>query len=188
VVEYEASEVGGEEEIIVSSSRAQANAKVKIAVRVGGLKNLANISSNFWRLTGNKGRTNYNKCPGTLIQHLENHYGTDFLVDSLQVAVFDFFRWSKTPEGGGEYLVLGINDMSLAMGGLFDICGNWQPGHTFHRVGASVDIDRTAVLFEEPTRTVTLSTYQIDQLTRFMERRGGSRYPEPSIHYGFGGK
>ncbi len=49
---------------------------------------------------------------------------------------------------------IGINDVSLPLGGLFDICATWDPagtctnaqngGHQLHRTGTSVDIDRLA--------------------------------------------
>lgn len=153
--------------------------------------NFADIQTNFWRLTGNTGTTSYGRCPGTQIRHADGHYGTQFLVDSLQVGILDFFAWSlDTSEtgGGGAGLVLGINDMNLPNGGLFDICSNWQAGHTFHRIGASVDIDSRVELFDNRGTFVNLQPYQIRRLTRIMHQHGGVRFPEATIHYGFGGR
>ena len=152
--------------------------------------NFGTIETNFWRLTGSPPvtvTTSYPKCPGAIIRHLENHYASEFLFDSLQAALTDFFAWSGTPEGGGQFLKLGINDMSLPDGGLFDICSDWEPGHSYHRVGASVDIDRNAELFDQPGNFVGLSDDQVNQLTVFVDLHGGSRIDEESIHYGFGG-
>jgi hypothetical protein len=39
---------------------------------------------------------------------------------------------------------LGINDMSLPKGGLFDICSTWLPPHKMHRRGTSVDLDHNS--------------------------------------------
>ena len=67
-------------------------------------------------------------------------------------------------------------------------CSNWQPGHTYHRIGASADIDRNAEVFGNPGDFVSRQTYQVDRLTAIMRRYGGNRFPEPTIHYGFGGR
>jgi hypothetical protein len=37
---------------------------------------------------------------------------------------------------------LGLNDMSLPLGGLFDIVAGWSPPHVRHRFGTDCDIDR----------------------------------------------
>ena len=39
---------------------------------------------------------------------------------------------------------LSINDISLSLGGLFDINANWAPPHTSHRRGTGADINRNA--------------------------------------------
>ena len=36
--------------------------------------------------------------------------------------------------------VIGVNDMSLVRGGLFDIDANWQQDHIEHRLGINTDI------------------------------------------------
>ncbi len=54
---------------------------------------------------------------------------------------------------------LGINDMTLPKGGIFDVCGTWNPkdsctnpntgrtmtGHNTHRTGTDADIDRDRI-------------------------------------------
>ncbi|MGH2569296.1 MAG: hypothetical protein ACRDGA_13240 [Bacteroidota bacterium] len=196
VAEYTAPKVGGKEKISASSTQATKKDSAEVTVAVPDLQNFGGIGHNFWDLTGNSGPTTYKNCVGTLIQHSSNHFGTRSMIDSLQLALLDFFAWSGTPveEGGvGTYLVLNINDMSLVFGGLFDICSTWQRGHTYHRTGASVDINSKTKVFGN-TNTVDLSsplpdgTTILDVLTDKMSRHGGQTYPEEPIHYGFGGK
>jgi hypothetical protein len=76
-------------------------------------------------------------------RHRHSHFGTSELLTNIQ-AVADAY-WVETNEK------LGINDMSLQSGGLFDLCGNWtdNPGHKLHRVGASVDIDHCAYISKD---------------------------------------
>ncbi|MGI0015222.1 MAG: hypothetical protein ACREBU_17545 [Nitrososphaera sp.] len=107
------------------------------------------------------------------------------------MAISEFFDWTADTSadgGGGQALVLGINDMSLFDGGLFDICNTWQRGHTYHRIGASVDVDSRAVLFDNPETLVNLQPYQVNQLTAIMRLHQGTRFPEEPLHYGFGGR
>jgi hypothetical protein len=127
VVEYEASEVGGEEEIIVSSSRAQANAKAKIFVRVGGLQALSAGPSENFVLVGKFGE------PGVTSRHRDNHFGTETLIAKVRALADIVYRDSA--------YVLRINDISLPWGGVFDIQNNWSTPHSGHRVGVNVDID-----------------------------------------------
>jgi len=42
-------------------------------------------------------------------------------------------------------IAIGINDMSLPWGGLFDIDNNWSTPHSKHRTGKSVDVDHSGV-------------------------------------------
>jgi murein endopeptidase len=63
------------------------------------------------------------------------------LIDRLQISLTQFFQWTKNEESVGEYLTAGVNDMSLANGGLFDICSDWETAHSSHRDGIDVDID-----------------------------------------------
>jgi hypothetical protein len=167
---------------------------LSIAERVEALLDFAEAPvSGYWNLTGNTGHTAYKKCPNTQIEHRRNHYGSAFLVEQLQLAILDLFDWTATEEGGEEPLKLGVNDMSLEQGGLFDICGDWLPGHTYHRTGASVDIDKSVELYDQTGQYRSLYELAPDgrtflqHLTRIMELRGGKKYTEEPIHYGFGG-
>jgi hypothetical protein len=72
--------------------------------------------------------------------HPNNHYGTYYTVVNTRIIGEDFYEQFDAS--------LGINDMSLKWGGLFDIGppdgSFWSPPHSSHRKGTSVDIDRTA--------------------------------------------
>lgn len=128
-ITYEASQFGGVETIKAWGDQEPAvKDEKRLTVRVPGLMPLIEPSgSSFWyRLTGSTSA------------HSSNHYGTN----STNVAIYNIALdyWFDTDT------TLGINDMSLVWGGLFDINGNWSSvsGHSLHRTGESVDIDRCA--------------------------------------------
>ncbi len=139
---------------------------MQLTVRVPELVSFTDLDATMWRLTGETD------------EHTINHYCTPVMRDNLHAALQDFYEWSGTEEGGGTHIRLGINDMSLIQGGVFDIDGDWnlRRNHAFHRVGLSVDIDRSG-----------MTANQLRKLIEFMEDHGGSRYPEGPIHYGFEG-
>lgn len=73
--------------------------------------------------------------------HPVNHYGTSYLTTLIDVVGSTFKHYTGKK--------LGINDMSLAWGGLFDIgpidfnnYSFWSFPHILHRLGNSVDIDK----------------------------------------------
>ncbi len=70
---------------------------------------------------------------------------------------------------------MGINDMSLISGGLFDVNHDWKPPHNLHRIGRSVDIDRCA--------TAGGSSILVNQalLDQIMAANGGRRIVEKSL-------
>ncbi len=122
---YAASDFGGIENISAAVSNAPTvKASAVLTVRVPGLIELG--PSNFYRLTGDTDA------------HRKNHFAAEKALSGAFDIAFDFFEaFGKT---------LGINDMSLPSGGLFDIGPPkyffWQTSHVLHRVGKSVDIDR----------------------------------------------
>ena len=186
VTTYTSSAFGGIEKIIAFVPSNPSRDSVEITVRVPDLVNLGSIETNLWNLTGNVGPTSYSKCVGTVIRHPENHYAARSIMERLQQAIVRFFAWSGTSSGGGRYLKLGINDMSLVNGGLFDICSDWEPGHKSHRIGISVDIDSSAAeLFENPGQFVPLDSIQIRRLTHLMAEQLAWRAKEVTIHYEF---
>jgi hypothetical protein len=77
--------------------------------------------------------------------HPEGTYGTQKTLTRLQTISGAYFKLTKRK--------LSINDLSLPWGGLFDLCGTWNPadkcgdplhgGHGTHRLGTDADINRT---------------------------------------------
>jgi hypothetical protein len=102
---------------------------------------------------------------GTTTQHPSpsNHWSRDALISAIQATAADYS--SRVIATG---LTLGINDMSLPLGGLFDWHGNWGPPHALHRKGCSVDID---------------SNVQPLLLNYIAGRHGLRRVIEGPIHY-----
>jgi hypothetical protein len=109
--------------------------------------------------------------------------------DSLKAVLKDFFDWTKSEEGGGTAVKLGINDMSLEWGGAFDIPGTWvfKNEHSFHRVGLSVDIDNAGIKEKDPKdpNKRVLTSPRGRELNRIMTDYGGTIYDEGPIHFGF---
>lgn len=203
ILEYTTSQISGEfkiSSILTGSSGVNDSEKVLVSVEPD-LLNFASLGTERWNLTGNTGTTSYSKCDGTQINHAQNHYASQKLYGNLYNALIDFYEWSGMPrsEGGyGEFIKVGLNDMSLPKGGLFDICSDWgggnkKEGHYYHRIGASVDVDtrgRTItdnelvyLLNEELPDGTTIQ----EKLKFFVNNHGGEKYPEATIHYGFGG-
>ncbi|MBI4824627.1 MAG: putative metal-binding motif-containing protein, partial [Nitrospirae bacterium] len=125
-VKYTSGEVSGTEKIIaelVGGSKEEFSIDVKVPY------DLYSMPGGNYRLTG---WTTF---------HQMNHYGTYYTVVNTRLIAEDFYRQSKA--------TLGINDMSLEWGGLFDIGppqgSYWSPPHKSHRKGISVDIDRSAL-------------------------------------------
>lgn len=68
-------------------------------------------------------------------RHPSNHWATPAAAQSLQAIAREY------RQATGDRLYL--NDMSLSLGGLFDIGGQWGPPHHEHRDGRQVDIAAT---------------------------------------------
>ncbi len=141
-VTYHPSEVNGNEKITAQATGFP-DARKDVMVEVPSLQNLAAIQANFFRLVGQTAT------------HPDNHWGTPSTVRNIQLVALDFA--DLTCDEPGNCSILRINDLSLRWGGLFDICGTWNPadtcppltspdrgGHFWHRTGTSVDIGRTA--------------------------------------------
>lgn len=158
-------------------------------VRVPGLDNFADTESNIWRLTGNTGKTGYSKCYGAAIEHPVNHFLKSSVKDSLQKAIADYFVWTGTQQGANENLVLHLNDMSLLYGGLFDICGDWEPGHKSHRLGVDLDIGSTAHVFNNSDDPINLEEeenyYLLQELVATIRDRGGQWIKSIGLHFRF---
>ncbi|MBI4064570.1 MAG: hypothetical protein HY401_09775 [Elusimicrobia bacterium] len=129
---YLPSEVSGTEMIrltLQDGSNRQVNAFVNVQM-LGIQKEQLSSPPTFYRLTGNDPFVNFKNQ-----FHPTNHYGTQTLYTEVTKLAFGHFQSSGA--------TLGINDVSLINGGLFDLNANWQPGHECHRKGTSVDIDRS---------------------------------------------
>lgn len=127
--EYTASFFGDVMEMRVQSlQNVLLRDKVTIEERVRGLQPIEEGAS--YRLTGAYGEA------GVTSRHTETHNG----IRSLRVAIVGVAADYLDATNG----TLGINDLSLPSGGLFDIGNNWRPPHNQHRKGTSVDVDRQA--------------------------------------------
>jgi hypothetical protein len=127
---YSSGEVAGQEKIIAemldSNGSISSEKDTTIYVKVDGLSPLISTS-------------NVLSCGGTNM-HLagNNNYGTSDTLNAVYAAVGNYAN-----KYHALYLApaisLGVIDMSLPDGGLFDVYGDWQPPHNLHREGKSVD-------------------------------------------------
>ena len=90
------------------------------------------------------GSSDYSRVGATLA-HDASFYGRPALI----AALIDAARLFKLE----NRVSLGINDMSLAEGGVFDLSLDWRKPHCGHRVGVSADI-RTNTLTPEQRRSI----------------------------------
>lgn len=167
---YKASEIAGEEKLIAEIRGGLTKCEETVNVKVPGLFDLGVGGS--YRLTGSTGT------------HPANHYGTDSTIVSVNYMANDYLGETGT--------ILGINDMSLPWGGLFDVNENWSAPHSWHRIGESVDIDRCAdgVLVDQ-TLLDEIATGSYGA-TRIVERAlkpppCAGPADTPRIHYEFSG-
>lgn len=105
---------------------------------------------------------------GDTSSHTTNHYASTFTVTGTTTAAVSYFNRT------GSH-ILGINDMALVFGGLFDIGGDWRPPHSLHREGRSVDVDRCAASTGE---LVLVNQLLLD---KFMRAVGGARIVERAL-------
>ena len=166
---YNAGKVGGKETIIAQlASAPSVSTSAILTVAVAPLQDFPALSNLFpftqWKLTGQK--TNF--CGGSELSiHPSNHWIVPKIQNKMILAIQNFFI-----EQGG--IQVGINDLSLQNGGIFDLCGKWKKPHTCHRTGASVDID------------FLVGSAEADSFSQYMARAGARRVVEPkSLHYQF---
>jgi hypothetical protein len=82
---------------------------------------------------------------GVLPAHPSSHWGAP----ELHAFVRDLaaqYNARKQPVAQGS---LGLNDMSITTGGVFDYRGTWSPPHGQHSFGVACDIDHAAVRFSD---------------------------------------
>lgn len=158
-VKYTSSEVAGEEKVI-----AEVNVKkVGEAIIYVKVTDLYSMPGGNYRFTGQR------------TAHPDNHYGRYYTVVNTRLLSEKFYKWFIA--------MLGINDMSLKWGGLFDIGppdgSFWSPPHSSHRKGTSVDIDRQAL---GSNGWVRVDRVRIERLCR---EYSGRLVPEATIHCEF---
>lgn len=152
---YTAPELSGSEEIVIHSilpgGTTRRAGSTTISVAVPNLEPLSEGST--YRLTG--------QTP----MHEDNHYAIKDVIKNIKAIAQDFYE--------GFQATLGINDMSLPGGGLFDIYGNWAPPHNLHRIGKSADVDRNVYDFD--TGKYILIPCEYDKILRTVveEKRRG---------------
>lgn len=71
--------------------------------------------------------------------HALPFYGNPRFLEKL-VALARAYRGRCLAEGGPSPCMLAFNDLSLPLGGLYDIGRNWSCPHVLHRYGASADV------------------------------------------------
>ena len=185
---YTSTTVGGQEKItatLASDASVSTSAVVTVAVvdRDGSqLFDMSTLPNSYMQLTGGTGTTSYPPCLGHALEHPSNHWATRGTVARVISAIGEFYDTT--------HIKLRVNDMSLADGGLLDICGDWQlttyyspklkrtdvKGHKCHRGGNSIDIGRS-----------NLTEEQILRLTTIMNGAGGEAVNEGPIHFQFPG-
>ena len=77
----------------------------------------------------------------------------------------------------GDQGSLGLNDMSLPLGGVFDIGAGWSPPHSRHRFGSDCDIDRYAQRADGSSALIDTGVLQdsVDQLDGILLIESGGR-------------
>ena len=149
---------------------------VRLTVRVPGLVEFG--TGAYWRPTGNTSPDGQN--------HPSNHWCHPKMKDSLTAALKVFYKWTASRDGGGTGFVLGVNDMSLEWGGVFDVKGRWATEfHVFHRVGLSVDVDTSKANLKTTKEGTRILTHRGEQLKTIMKAYGGEIYNEKALHFGF---
>lgn len=163
--EYTSGEVAGTEKIIAESLDSNGSVlstqSVSIDVKFPGLEPLS--GSEYYTLSG------------ATSGHSSNHYGQFWMNWMIDFVANDYFEETEA--------ILGVNDMSLEWGGLFDIGppdgAFWSTPHKSHRKGTSVDIDRTAY---KTGAGVQVDRKILDRIARYYD---GIKVVEPTIHYEF---
>ena len=127
MVKYKASEVSGEERIIAEIE--------------GGGRCEGTINVKVPELTPLGAKQNLLPWGGTAEHKLgDNNYGTGYTLSAVYYAVGKYAKDYVLNTAPDVYLA--VIDMSLPSGGLFDINGDWDTPHDWHRVGRSVDFSK----------------------------------------------
>ena len=156
--------VGGQEtvEAAISASPATSTSAV-ITVAIPWLVELqSSIAPKLYNLTGSFGQ------PGVTSMHSGNHYSTLTTQNEIVTVAAEYLDIT------GYYL--GINDMSLVYGGVFDITNNWNTPHLSHRIGHSTDISIPVEDSANPGTFVSISCPVDKDLRKIVTRVVGNAH------------
>lgn len=103
---------------------------------------------------------------GQTVTHPSNHYATPAMRTALQKLALNFYQATS--------LTIGLNDVSVIKGGLFDYQATWVPPHSSHRLGVDADIALMPV--EHRRRFLAFVGKADSRLRRIIE-------PPPLTHY-----
>lgn len=108
--------------------------------------------------------------------HANNHYLSPAVVPHVQSFASAVSVLTNGP------IVVGLDDMSLVRGGIFDLNGNFQPSHFLHRQGHDVDVAWVQVV---KTGAFVSSHLYEDDIQLAAKSVGGKRVIEGPIHFRF---
>ncbi len=129
---FTSGQIGEQEEIKVTDSSGD-ESDAFINVQASNLQELS-VNNNLYLETGQTGN------------HPSNHYGLPSLLGNAELLASAYLS--------SYGATLQINDMSLSMGGLFDVSGNWKTPHLCHRLGSSIDVDHYQGILGIPGRSI----------------------------------
>jgi len=154
ILPYQASRVSGRVKLVGTVDGETAEDEKTIDVQIPGLVPLQGSSLYF--LTGNTSPQG--------LRHPDNHFARTSTLVSMQKIALAFFQATNAR--------LGVNDMSIEWGGIFDINGNWSPSHCTHRDGVDADIDRA--WFDANQNVIQTVSCWIDKDFKFAVRSAGA--------------
>jgi murein endopeptidase len=108
--------------------------------------------------------------------HTNNHYLSPAVLQHVES-----FATSVSQLTGGKILV-GLDDMSLVRGGIFDLDGDFESPHVLHRQGHDVDVAWVQVVNTGAFLSAHLYEADIQQAAK---TTGGKRVIEGPIHFRF---
>jgi hypothetical protein len=133
-VSYFSGQISGIERITATAGSLKS--EVKIPVQIQGLQELPEAPTRYVRVGTplNHAGTN-DPCRSDIprSQHFLTHFGRDGLITAIE-------RIADRVRDDADGVRIRVNDMSLVLGGLFDIGNDWTHPHRYHRDGRHVDI------------------------------------------------
>ena len=118
-----------------SINRLNSVAEYKILAQAGGVSATADIDVRVPQAPGGAAAaglteldvTDFIHLSGATKTHPDNHFGTQKTIQSAKALAHYISTLLFLRAGGTQPIAtVGINDMSLSKGGLFDICGRWD--------------------------------------------------------------